>query len=92
MSGKTEPDFYDWDDLRQRVISLEGALRNEDTKDIEEKIEELVTRVDTFEEMLDTLEYNTQRNFDELNECLEQLDLVPTYRLPNFRWNREVRK
>ena len=44
------------------------------------------------EERLDTLEYNLKKNFDELNECLYELNLVPTYRLPNFRWNREVRK
>ena len=89
---KTEPDFFDWDDLRQRVVALEDQLDDRRGEGVTSEIEKIKDDVADLSFEVRELRYNLVKNFDELNRVLSEYNVIYPTRLPSFRWDRGIKK
>ena len=89
---KTEPDFFDWDDLRQRVVALEDQLDDRRGEGVTSEIEKIKDDVADLSFEARELRYNLIKNFDELNRVLSEHNVIYPTRLPSFRWDRGIKK
>ena len=88
----SKPDFFDWDDLRQRVVALEDQLDDRRGEGVTSEIEKIKDDVADLSFEVRELRYNLVKNFDELNRVLSEHNVIYPTRLPSFRWDRGIKR
>lgn len=82
--NKEDPDFFDWDDLRQRVVALETLVNPDRGDNVRQEIDELREKIDELDETTTLLKKYAKVFVEELSVFLRDSgwgpDEIPIWR------------